>query len=194
MGYFGVALLFQVMMCQNKDLPDEEMVFGPFRVVLFKRLHGAISLFTFENRHCSVVPLMIVTLTISTIVQVFLVQCRFCFSCIIVDVVHMVVWSGSRKWYGILWSHFTVPSYTDVPKQGSAGWNDCYQTILSHLIKRLQGANAILTIENCHYSAVPNMIATTITTSTNVQVFFGAMQILLQLSDLGVENNLKTMH
>ena len=49
-------------------------------------------------------------------------------------------------------------------------------------------------IENCHYSAVPNMIATTITTSTNVQVFFGAMQILLQLNDLGVENNLKTMH
>ena len=30
--------------------------------------------------------------------------------------------------------------------------------------------------------------------TTNVQVFFGAMQILLQLSDLGVENNLKTMH
>ena len=90
MGYFGVALLFQVIMCQNKDLPDEEIVFGPFGVVLLKRLHGANAFSTFENRHCLVVLVMIVTLTISTIAQVFLVQCRFCVSCVIWDMLMMI--------------------------------------------------------------------------------------------------------
>ena len=54
-------------------------------------------------------------------------------------------------------------------------------------LKRLHGANAISTIENCHYLAVPIMIVTTITVSTIVSSIFGAMQILLQLNDLGWE-------
>ena len=84
----------------------------------------------------------------------------------------------------ILWNHYTVSKLClcqnkDLPDEKTVSEkNNCS-------LKRLHGANAISTIENCHYLAVPIMIVTTITISTIVSSIFGAMQILLQLNDLG---------